>query len=211
VLLLRDWAFPVYILASYWLPAQFVSSIDERAEAALRSFDRRWAGRLIDAASRAPRGLTELAELAYAFCYPLIPGGFAVLVLGGFEAQADRYWTALMGAAGLSYGALPWMPTRPPRAVETAPVLPASGVRRLNLLVLGHASVQLNTFPSGHVATAVAAALAVGSSMPVTGVALGGLAAAIAVACVVRRYHYAADALAGVLVGCVAFAFSRMA
>jgi membrane-associated phospholipid phosphatase len=75
--------------------------------------------------------------------------------------------------------------------------------------VLDRASVQLNTFPSGHVATSVAAALAVTASWPLAGCALGLAAFGITVASVVGKYHYGADALAGIVVACIAFALSR--
>jgi membrane-associated phospholipid phosphatase len=108
------------------------------------------------------------------------------------------------------YGVLPWLPTRPPRAVEGAPVRPSGLVKRLNLLVLGVASVQLNTFPSGHVAASLATALAVWASLPLAGLALGLLAVAITLGSVFGRYHYAADAVAGVALALIGFAISRL-
>ena len=75
----------------------------------------------------------------------------------------------------------------------------------MNLAVLDRASVQWNTFPSGHTAASVATALAVASDMPLAGVVLGVVAVSIAAGSVVGRYHYAADALAGVAVAIVAF------
>jgi membrane-associated phospholipid phosphatase len=66
--------------------------------------------------------------------------------------------------------------------------------------------VQANTIPSGHVAGAVAAGLAVISVSATAGWVLLGLALMIAVSAVVGRYHYAVDCVLGALVA-VAAAF----
>ncbi len=81
----------------------------------------------------------------------------------------------------------------------------------LNLRVLDRASVQWNTFPSGHTAASVAAALAVGSSIPQAGVVLGVLAVSIAIGSVVGRYHYTADAITGALIAVLAFVTANVA
>jgi membrane-associated phospholipid phosphatase len=75
--------------------------------------------------------------------------------------------------------------------------------------VLNHASIQVNTLPSGHVAAAVAAALAVGTFMPAAGAVIGVLAVSIALAAVLGRYHYAADAVLGALTALAAFAITE--
>lgn len=201
----REWAPPVFVLVGYWLPAQLVTGIDGRFERWLLESDHRWIGGLLRRAARAPRLWVELAEAAYLCCYPLIPGGLVVLLVGGHADEANRYWTALLWAAALSYGPLAFLASRPPRVLEPAVDSTRSTIRRLNLLVLGRASVQLNTCPSGHVATSVAAALAVWSAWPVAGIALGVLAALIAIASVTGRYHYAFDAISGIVVGLVGF------
>ena len=83
-------------------------------------------------------------------------------------------------------------------------------IRGLNVRVLGVVSNQLNTFPSGHAAASLATALAVGARLPLAGFALGLLALAIAIGSVVGRYHYAADALAGIALALIAFVMSRL-
>ena len=82
-------------------------------------------------------------------------------------------------------------------------------VRRVNERVLGLASIQLNTFPSGHAAASLATALAVGARLPLAGLPLGLLAIAIAIASVVGRYHYAADALTGAALALLGFVISQ--
>ena len=153
--------------------------------------------------------MIELLELAYLCCYPMVPIGFACLYFAGLREESDRFWIAVLLAVFGCYGVLPWLPTRPPRAIEGAPVRSSGLVRRVNLRVLGVASVQLNTFPSGHAAASLATALAVGARLPLAGLPLGLLALAIALGSVVGRYHYAADALAGAALAILGFLISR--
>ena len=70
-------------------------------------------------------------------------------------------------------------------------------MRRVNDAIVGHGSIQVNTIPSGHVAGAVAAGLAVLSWLPVAGVVLLVIATLIAVAATLGRYHYAVDCVLG--------------
>jgi len=203
----RDWMPILSILIGYWLPALLVSGTNQIFEGRLLALDRRW--RVTTISERAPRPLIELLELAYLGCYPMVPIGFASLYLAGLREESDRFWTAVLLAVFGCYGVLPWLATRPPRAIES-PARQSSGlVRRINLRVLGLASVQLNTFPSGHAAASLATALAVGARLPLAGLLLGLLALAIAIGSVVGRYHYAADALAGGILALLAFVISR--
>jgi membrane-associated phospholipid phosphatase len=209
----RDWMPLMYILLGYRLPALLVTSTNQELERWLLTLDRRWLGMENGTmiSERAPRPVIELLELAYLFCYPMVPIGLACLHVAGLRAESDRFWTAVLLAVFGCYGVLPWLPTRPPRAIEGGPA-PSSGfVRRINLRVLGVASIQLNTFPSGHVAASLATALAVYARLPSAGLALGLLALAIALGSVVGRYHYAADALAGVALALLGFVISRSA
>jgi membrane-associated phospholipid phosphatase len=207
--LVRDWIPGVYLLFMYWIPASLIIAPHIRFEQLLEAGDRWCAGVWPAIARSVPLIVRESLELAYLLCYPLIPIGLGVLLLGGAAWAADRYWTAVLTAGALSYGPLPWPPTRPPRAVAGEDSGRAAPVRALNLRILRHGSVQWNTFPSGHVATAAAAALAVGAVFPVAGAALGLIAVGVAVAAAAGRYHYVADVVAGGLVAALAFALSR--
>jgi membrane-associated phospholipid phosphatase len=209
-LLLRNFVPVAFILAMYWLPAELVTRTHPSFERMLSGFDRRCLnGRELTLPNGASRLTIDTLELAYLLCSPLIPVGMIFLYLGGVAFEADRYWTALLLGAALSYGGLPWLPTRPPRTVHPNGAACSSRMRALNLRVLDHASVQLNTFPSGHVATSLAAALAVTAAFPMAGAALGVLALGIAAASIIGRYHYVADVLAGAVVAVVAFVASR--
>ena len=210
VVFLRDAVLPlVYLLWSYWIPAHFGTDLSVATERWLVALDRRWAAPLVDGSRALPRVFIELLEVAYLFCYPMLPAGYLAIVLGNPAAKVDAYWTALLVSAALSYGVLPWIRTRPPRELEGPPPR-VSAVRWMNETLLHHASVQLNTFPSGHVATAVAAALAVAIEVPAAGVAFILLALAISAACVVRRYHYFADVVLGGAAGVFGFVVSRL-
>jgi membrane-associated phospholipid phosphatase len=202
----RDWMPILYILIGYWLPALLVSTTNQVVEGRLLALDRRW--RVTTINERAPRPLIELLELSYLCCYPMVPIGFASLYVAGLREESDRFWTAVLLAVFGCYGVLPWLATRPPRAIG-GPVQSSGLVRRINLRVLGLASVQLNTFPSGHAAASLATALAVGARLPLAGLLLGLLALSIAIGSVVGRYHYAADALAGAILALLAFVISR--
>jgi membrane-associated phospholipid phosphatase len=68
----------------------------------------------------------------------------------------------------------------------------------------------VNTFPSGHVAVTIAVAIGVISSLPVTGAILLCVAASIGVGCVVGRYHYTVDVLAGAALGAVVCAVVKI-
>ena len=97
---------------------------------------------------------------------------------------------------------MPWIQTRPPRAVERHDPFEGRRIwfRTVNLMVLSRGSHHANTVPSGHAAGAVATALALGSVLPGAGAGFLLLAAAIAVATVVGRYHYAIDTILGIAV-----------
>ena len=198
----------VYLLIGYWLPALIVREPNVRFEQRLLDIDRRLFGP--DGLARfersAPRAVIEYLELAYLLCYAVVPAGYACLLLAGHGGDViDRFWSIVLLASFLCYGLLPWIPTRAPRAVERSRGAGRSSIRQLNMAVLDRASVQWNTFPSGHTAASVATALAVAIDMPAAGFVLGSVAVSIAAGSVVGRYHYAADALAGVAVAIVAF------
>jgi membrane-associated phospholipid phosphatase len=207
----RDWLPITYVLIGYWLPALLVTTTNRAFERRLLTLDRRWLGieNVATIGERVPRPVIELLELAYLFCSPMVPIGLACLYVAGLREEADRFWTAVLLAVFGCYGVLPWLPTRPPRAIEEAPARSSGLLRRINLRVLGLASTQLNTFPSGHAAASLATALAVGARLPLAGLPLGLLALAIAIGSVVGRYHYAADALAGAALALLGFVISR--
>ena len=197
-----------YLLLGYWLPAMIVGEPNVRFEQRLLDIDRKLFGPdgLVRFERSAPRLVTEYLELAYLLCYAVVPAGYACLLLAGHGSDdIDRFWSIVLLASFVCYGLLPWIPTRAPRVVEPSRGLGRSSIRQANITVLNRASVQWNTFPSGHTAASVATALAIAGDMPVTGLVLGIVAVSIAAGSVVGRYHYVADALAGAAVATAAF------
>ncbi len=201
----RDWVPCIYLLQGYWMCGLFFRRPMPAAEGRLLRLDRRLfeAFRLEAALRRTPAPILQLLELAYLCAYPFVPATFGLLYAAGLRGQAEAYWTAVLIAAFACYGLLPWIQTRPPRAIEPPGSMDRRdlALRRLNRAVLDRASVQVNTFPSGHTATAVAAALATAQLLPDLLVPLVAAAGAIAVSTVAGRYHYTADTLLGILVG----------
>lgn len=191
----RFWLGHAYIAAGYWIPALLVG----RPTAYATSFES-W---LIRTEARwgkpgMHRSAPAVFESAYLLCYPLVPAAFLVVWAYGTPADVDRFWTAVLIAAFLCYGTLPWLVSRPPRALEaTAP----SPVGRANAYVLARVSHGLNTFPSGHVAVSVAASMQVFNVSSAAGLLFGAIAIAVAVGAVAGRYHFTVDALIGLVLG----------
>jgi membrane-associated phospholipid phosphatase len=130
----------------------------------------------------------------------VIPAGFAVLVAYGFRADGDRYWTMVSVAEYVSFGLLPWLPSRPPWLVEQLNPDQSRGIRKAGLLWVRRTSHCANTFPSGHTAGSLTIALVVMPFAAVPGLLLLAVAIGIAIGCVAGRYHYAVDVLAGIAV-----------
>jgi hypothetical protein len=194
----RGWFGHVYLIAGYWTPALLVSSrnsVDSAFEAWLVRTDARW--RRPVALSRT---IVPLLELSYLLCYVIVPIAFVIVWIDGTELDVDHFWTAVLLSGFLCYGSLPWLISRPPRALDRG-TSQAAGVRALNEFVLARVSHGMNTFPSGHVAVSVSAALGVLFVSPPAGLALLALACAIAAGAFVGRYHYGVDVAAGFLVG----------
>ena len=196
-----------YLLVGYWLPASLVNAPSARVEEWLLSIDRQLFGQfgIVSFVRGVPRVVLEYLELSYLLCYAVPAVGYFWLRSGGFDADSERFWTAVLLASFLCYGVLPWLPSRAPRVIEAGQMPSRSAVRRMNLAVLDRMSVQWNTFPSGHTAASLATAMAVAVHIPVAGAVLGLVAVSIAAGSVVGRYHYAADAIAGAAVAVLAF------
>jgi membrane-associated phospholipid phosphatase len=183
---------PAALLVGYWTSGFLFVAPVPRAERLLARIDGVLGVQTI--AARMPRLLVEMLEIAYPGVYVLIPIALWLALREGITAE--RFWTTILLTDYVCFGMLPWIQTRPPRAVGLdAPW--RSSWRVVNLRMLNASSVQVNTFPSGHAAEALACALLV-SAGPVPVVAgMFVAAAAVSAGTVFGRYHYAADALAG--------------
>ncbi len=198
----RDWLPAAYLLAGYWVSGLYFIAPMPHVERQFLRFDRLlYRSGLTRLVALTPWVLLDVVEFAYLSCFIFVPGGMLILALSGHEASADRFWTLVLAGEFGSFGVLPWIQTRPPRDVEPPDPINSRGliVRRLNLYMCGRTSIGWNTFPSGHVAGALAAALAVSEAVPAAAVPMFIGAGLITVSTVVGRYHYAVDAIAGAL------------
>jgi membrane-associated phospholipid phosphatase len=199
---IRDWLPAIYLLGGYWLSGLYFVAPMPAVEQRFLAFDR-WCYRagLAAVAARAPRVLLEALELAYLTCFVFVPGGMLILFLNGGSASADRFWTVVLASEFGSFGMLPWVQTRPPRDIEPSDAINRRGLmmRRINQFMVRRTSIGVNTFPSGHVAGALATALAVSEVLPAFRLPLMVGAGLIGVSTVIGRYHYAVDAVAGTL------------
>jgi membrane-associated phospholipid phosphatase len=193
----RDWAPFLYVsVAYYWTGRLFVKP-SERLESWLMSWDHRLLGDPTRRFAHWPGWFVAYLEVVYMFCFLLLPSGFAALAATGHSMQANHYWTMVLAANLGAFAPLSIFQTRPPWALEEPPVLADRTVRRLVSYMVRHATIGVNTFPSGHVAVSFAVALGVMGSMPLTGGVFLVLAATVSLACSVGRYHYVIDVLAG--------------
>jgi PAP2 superfamily len=194
----RGWLGHAYLVAGYWIPALLVPSpaVAGSFESWLVRIDERWRRVAIGP----PAWARPVLELSYLLCYVLVPLAFVIVWTTGTLSDVDHFWTAVLLAGFLCYGSLPWLVSRPPRSLD-APAGPSAGVRGVNERVLARVSHGLNTFPSGHVAVSLAAALQVVPISRPAGIVLLVIATAIATGAIVGRYHYAADVVLGAAIG----------
>jgi membrane-associated phospholipid phosphatase len=198
----RDWLPAGYLLAGYWLSGLYFIAPMPRVERRFLQFDHLlYRNGLTSLVAHTPWVLLDFLEFAYLSCFIFVPSGMLILTLTGHTASADRFWTIVLAGEFGSFGVLPWIQTRPPRDVEPPDPINSRGliVRRLNLYMCETTSIGWNTFPSGHVAGALAAALAVSEVVPATATPMFIGAGLIAVSTVLGRYHYAVDGIAGAL------------
>jgi membrane-associated phospholipid phosphatase len=188
---------PALLLLGYWTsgalfvePMPAVERLLQRADAALA---------VRRTAAAVPRIVAELLEGAYLAIYALVPAGLALHLMLGRAPNPDRFWTIVLVTDYVCFGTLAWIQTRPPRALETEEPWRAAG-RGVNLRLLGATSVQVNTFPSGHAAEALAVALLVSDTPAGVCTAMVVAALAVSAGAVYGRYHYALDVVAGWIV-----------
>jgi hypothetical protein len=195
---------PLVLLIGYWTSGRlFLVPIPWQESALLRLDDR--AG-IVALARRTPRVVAELLEAAYVGVYGLVPIAFVLHLYFSSRPDASRFWAVILVTDFICFAFLPWVQTRPPRALENAEPWDST-FRALNLRLLGSTSIQVNTFPSGHAAEGLAAALLVIGAPPPITVLMAVGALAVAAGAVLGRYHYLADALAGFVVAAVVWWF----
>jgi membrane-associated phospholipid phosphatase len=147
------------------------------------------------------------------FCYLLTSGagvyGLAALYVRRKRNVAGEFLFIYILGTLLAYAMIPWFPSEPPRTVfpliDSPQVLTA--IRRYNLDVLAHAGIHAGVFPSAHVSSTFSAAWGMFAVLPkrkLFGWVFLFYAASVAVATVYGRYHFAVDAIAGIVVSIAA-------
>ena len=162
-----------------------------------------WASHSIDSGGR------------YALVYALAPFAIAMLYAYRRREMVDEFLFVFAVGVLLCYAQFPFWPSDPPRVVFLDQDIPsyATPFRRFNLWMLGNYGIHTSVFPSAHVAGAFAAAFGAFRALPERrwlSRFLFVIASLIAIATVYGRYHYLADALAGLLVALVAMGFRRL-
>ncbi len=157
--------------------------------------------------------LPSVLEVSYSLVYTLGPISLAALYLYRRRDRVDRFLIIFVTGVLLCYAQFPFWPSEPPRTLFAGQDFPAFDTifRRFNFWLLGNYGIHTSVFPSAHVGAAFAAAFGMSRALPERkwlGRALFGIALFIALATVYGRYHYLADAAAGLLMAIVALALS---
>jgi membrane-associated phospholipid phosphatase len=209
LLVIHDWLPSLLLLMVYWQAGQFSTEPAERLQRQLLVLDERLLGALVRSRCNPLRQkwLDAYFEFSYLFCYPLIPAGVFALYFMEMRLQVDKYWMNVLPATYPCYILLPFLQTLPPRLLPEDPFVRecVGGIRSLNLRILGRASIQLNTFPSAHVASTMAASLVLLRLNPLVGLVFLWVSISIGFGAVLGRYHYAADAILGAVIAGLVF------
>jgi len=204
---LRDWLTVALFLVPYWQTGEFFQGPNRRIEARLMAFDR-WLMPRAAKTSGTPRtGLGMVLEVAYLFCYPLVPLGLLALYLTGQRSQVAGFWLVVLVATYLCYVITPFVPAYPPRDLAGGQPAPAQTgkARVFNRWILKHGSIHAISFPSAHVASTMAVSLVLLRYTPWVGLGFLFVSIWIALGAVVGRYHYALDVLLGAVTALAVF------
>jgi PAP2 superfamily protein len=209
ITVIRDLLPSLIMLFVYWQAGRFFMKPNESIQGFFLRLDERLIGSLLQqhGNGRSRSWLANLLEFCYLLCYPVVPLGILVLYAAGKQNQVDDYWTVVLISTYICYCLLPFVQMLPPRAL--APVTDQAPrprkLRSLNLTVLKYASIQVNTFPSAHVASTFAASLVLLELTPVAGLIFLIIAIGIAGGAFLGRYHYAADVILGIMIACIVY------
>ncbi|HEV7994492.1 MAG TPA: phosphatase PAP2 family protein [Gemmatimonadaceae bacterium] len=153
--------------------------------------------------------LSEALHLAYALYYPLIGIPPMLLFFTGARRQLAATTLALVLVYTLCFLAYPLFPVDGPRFLFGAAHAPAGPVRSYVLALLERGSSRGTAFPSSHVAASVVAALCALQHQRRLGLVAAVVAIGLTIATVYGGFHYAVDALAGLLLGVAVWLLSN--
>ena len=154
--------------------------------------------------------LPSLLEASYVLVYTTPFIALGVLYAYHRWDRADRFLFPFALAVLSAYAMFPYFPSEPPRTVFPGEDFPAymTIFRRFNWAMLGSYGIHTSVFPSAHVAGGFSAAFTLRCVLPEKKWAwrfLLVLAILIATATVYGRYHYLADAAAGLAIALAVF------
>jgi membrane-associated phospholipid phosphatase len=207
VSILRDWLTVGLFLVPYWQTGQFFQGPNHRIEKRLLAFDR-WLIPHAAMTSGTERSILGLAlEVAYLFCYPLVPLGLLALYLAGRRGHVPEFWLVVLVSTYLCYAMTPFVPAYPPRDLAGAapPRARIGRARVFNRWILKHGSIHAISFPSAHVASAFGVALVLLRFSPPIGLVFFVIAIWISLGAVIGRYHYALDVILGAATALIVF------
>jgi membrane-associated phospholipid phosphatase len=149
-----------------------------------------------------------ILELCYALVYAIAPFLVAALYFHHRRARVNGALFLYLLGTLLAYALFPYFPSDPPRVAFGGTDMPnvMTTLRELNLWVLGNYGIHSSVFPSAHVSSAFSAGWSLFAFLPERkryGWGMLVYAACVAVATIYGRYHYAADAVAGVAISLV--------
>jgi membrane-associated phospholipid phosphatase len=199
VSILRDWLTVALFLVPYWQTGQFFQGPNHQIEKRLLAFDR-WLVPQVANTSGTDRSLLGVVlEIAYLFCYPLVPLGLLALYVTNRRGHVAEFWLVVLVSTYLCYAMTPFVPAFPPRDLAGAahPRAQTGKARIFNRWILKHGSIHAISFPSAHVASAFSVALMLLRASPTVGLVFLVIAIWISLGAVIGRYHYALDVLLG--------------
>jgi membrane-associated phospholipid phosphatase len=152
--------------------------------------------------------VSELLHLAYASYYLLIYLPPIVLYLRGRRDAFVSTTLALIVVYGVCFITYALFPVDGPRYLVGAAAAPEGPIRSFVLTLLDRGSSRGTAFPSSHVAASVVASLCALRHQRGVGIVVSLVTAALTVATVYGGFHYAVDALVGVILGGLAWLVS---
>jgi membrane-associated phospholipid phosphatase len=154
-------------------------------------------------------------EICYVLVYAIALISALILLLNNRRDKLNIFWFAFVAGTLASYALFPYFPSDPPRTVFAGADLPhiVTVFRRFNLAILGEYGIHSSVFPSAHVSAAFACAWGLLITMPDRrryGWMVAFFAFSVAIATIYGRYHFATDALAGLVVSFLAFSATQI-
>ena len=209
--IMRDWV-PLVLLVLTYREMDWFSTLPRNFNLELRwvAWDRmilyNWGvQRLVEAVGALG---PIVLELCYALVYAVSPFLVAVLYFQHRRRRVNGALFLYLLGTLLAYALFPYFPSDPPRVAFGGSDVPniTTSLREFNLWLLGKYSIHSSVFPSAHVSSAFSAAWALFAFLPERkryGWGMLGYAVTVAIATIYGRYHYAADAAAGLAVSLV--------